>query len=353
MLATFRRSLNTWPARLLFMLLVAAFVIWGIGDVVRNIARDSAPLRVAGQQHRPARSCRRNSSATWRRPARNLGNSDPTPEIRRSVALQTVQQVVTQTALDAEAQRLRLAVPDDALRRAVFAMPAFRDKDGKFDRALMDNLLRNNGLTEPRFLDLMREQLLHQQMLDAVSAGAARPGRDGARWSISSSTRSASPTPSTCRSPPPPPPPAPTDKQLERWWANHPDRYSTPEYRRIKAIVLSPETVAQGRAGHRRGPQGRVGAATRASSTTPEKRSVEVILTQDAGDGRAARRAVAQRRRLGADAGGREQGRRGPGRTRPTPRAASSPPRNSATPCSPRPRTRCRRRCTARSAGTC
>ena len=42
-----------------------------------------------------------------------------------------------------------------------------------------------------------------------------------------------------------PEPPAPTDAELQRWYDNHPDMYSTPEYRRIKAIVLSPETLAK------------------------------------------------------------------------------------------------------------
>jgi peptidyl-prolyl cis-trans isomerase D len=32
---------------------------------------------------------------------------------------------------------------------------------------------------------------------------------------------------------------------LQRWYDNHPDRYSSPEYRKIKAVVLSPQTLAK------------------------------------------------------------------------------------------------------------
>ena len=43
-----------------------------------------------------------------------------------------------------------------------------------------------------------------------------------------------------------PAPPAPTEAELQRWYDNHPDLYSSRrEYRRIKAIVLSPETLAK------------------------------------------------------------------------------------------------------------
>ena len=31
---------------------------------------------------------------------------------------------------------------------------------------------------------------------------------------------------------------------LQRWYDNHPDMYRTPEYRRIKAVVLSPQSLA-------------------------------------------------------------------------------------------------------------
>lgn len=278
MLATFRRSLNTWPARLLFMLLVVAFAVWGIGDVVRNIASDTAPVRVAGEKIDLAvlqQEFQRNMAQATRR----LGNADATPELRRTVAVQTVQQVVTEAALDAEARRLRLMAPDSVVRQAVFAMPAFHDKDGKFDHALMVNLLRNNGLTEQRFIELMRAQLLHQQMLEAVSAGAAvsdELARQAYEYQHEKRVADAVIIPFSAA----PAPPAPTDKQIERWWANHPDRYSTPEYRRVKAIVLSPQTVAKDVQVTDEDLKAEW-EQDKGQFIKPEKRSVEVILTQD------------------------------------------------------------------------
>ena len=294
MLATFRRSLNTWPARLLFMLLVAAFAMWGIGDVVRNIGHSGAPASVAGQRIELPElqlAYQRNLAQF----TRQLGNSDPTPELRRGIAMQSIEQVVTQTALDAAAQRLGLAVPDGALRRAVFDMPAFRGKDGTFDRALMDSVLRNNSLNESRFLALLHDQLLQQQMLGAVAAGAAVPdemARAVYRFQHEKRVAEAVTVPFAAA----PAPPAPTDGQLQRWWANHPDRYSTPEYRLIKAIVLSPETVAK---------DVQVSDDELKSEwdqhkgefNTPERRSVDVILTQDEAEAEQ----LAEQWRSGAD----------------------------------------------------
>ncbi len=36
----------------------------------------------------------------------------------------------------------------------------------------------------------------------------------------------------------------PDEPTARRWYDNHPDLYATPEYRRVKVIVLSPATLA-------------------------------------------------------------------------------------------------------------
>ncbi len=61
------------------------------------------------------------------------------------------------------------------MRQTVFAMPAFHGPNGQFDQQTFEAVLRNNGLNEARFLDMMRGDLAQQQLLGAVSAGAATP----------------------------------------------------------------------------------------------------------------------------------------------------------------------------------
>ncbi len=75
-------------------------------------------------------------------------------------------------------------------------------------------------------------------------------------------------------------PPQPDQADLERLYDNNADRYSAPEFRRIKAVILSPETVAR---------DIEVADADiaayyeqhKAEYVTPEKRSVEVVVAQD------------------------------------------------------------------------
>jgi peptidyl-prolyl cis-trans isomerase D len=93
-----------------------------------------------------------------------------------------------------------------------------------------------------------------------------------------------------------PAPPAPTDAEVQRWYENHKDQYSTAELRRIKAIVLSPDTVAK----DIQVSDDEIKAAYEARKTDfqqPEKRTIEVVLYQD----EAKAKALAEAWRAGAD----------------------------------------------------
>ncbi len=279
MLATFRRYLNTWPARLFFLILVASFGLWGVADVVRNLGRDTSVASVAGRRielPEVQEAYRRELAQV----SKMLGDKlDPTPEIRRSVAAQAVQQVVTQTAMNAETAELGLVVPDAALRQAVYDIPQFRGADGKFDRRTFEAVLRNNNLTESRFMGLMRQDLGQKQLLEAVRAGAHAPDtltRQVFAFQQEKRLADAVDVPFAQAAQPAPP----TEAQVSRWYDNHKDSYSTPEYRKIKAIVLSPETVGKDiqvgddelRAAYEQ---------HKGEYNQPEKRSVDVILTPD------------------------------------------------------------------------
>ena len=245
MITTFRRYLETWVVRGFFMIMVAAFVVWGVGDVVRMIG--TSPTWVAkvggqtieGQQLQDAYQ-RDLAQASAKLPS----GQEPTQDMRDSIAKAALQQLITQAAFQQEIQRLRIVAPDQAVRQAVFAMPGFHGPSGQFDRQTFESVLRNNNLTEPAFLAMVRNQLQERQLFEALSSGAfASETMLHPLYETEFEKRSADMVEFPLAAAPEPP--APTDAQLQRWYDNHPDQYSAPEYRRIKAIVLSPETLAK------------------------------------------------------------------------------------------------------------
>jgi peptidyl-prolyl cis-trans isomerase D len=278
MLATLRRFLATWPARVFFLLLVGSFGLWGVADVVRNIGQDqSAVATVAGQKIDVT-----DLQDAYRRQLAQIqqmmGGSAPTPDMRQAIAGQALDRLVTQAAISQEVARLGIAAPDAAVRQAVFDIPAFHGLDGKFDRSKFTQLLSANGMTEDHFVDLMRADLGTRQLVEAVRVGATAPellvrqlfdfqGEKRVAQLVDFPFDAA------------PAPPAPTDAQLQRFYDDNPDRYTTPEYRRIHAIILSAATVARDMTI----PEADLQAyytAHKAEFVAPEKRSAEVVVAQ-------------------------------------------------------------------------
>lgn len=279
MLTMFRRFLGTWAARAFFLVLIASFALWGVADVIRNYGNDTALAHVGDRKIEPP-EFQEALRVQLAQVSRMLGGkTEPTPQIRRAVAEQVLDRLVVQAAIQNAVARLGVSVPDDALRAAVFDIPAFRGLSGTFDRAKFEQVLRQNNLTEPRFLELMRSDLAQRQLMEAVQVGAAPPDVLTQQvFAFQRETRVAAyvelPFAAAAE------PPAPDAAELQRFYDNNPDRYSAPEFRRIKAVILSPETVARALDV----PDADLAAyyaQHRAEYVTAEKRSVEVVVAQD------------------------------------------------------------------------
>ncbi len=295
MISLFRRYLETWVARAFFLLMVVAFVVWGVGDVVRLIGTDTWVAKVGGDTIEVPQAQqafqREMADLTRRMPA----GTDITAEMRREVANAAVQGLIAQAEVAQEEHRLGIVAPDPAVRQAVFAIPQFRGPSGQFDRATFEGVLRNNNLTEPGFLEMVRGNLAEQQLMESIAAGAVPPAiLVNQVFAYQFEKRSADIVELPFNSVPTPP--EPTEAVLQRWYDNHPDLYSSPEYRRIKAVVLSPETLAKDlpitdadlSAAY---------DARKAQYVKPERRSVQVIQAPD----QAKAQALAAQWRGGAD----------------------------------------------------
>lgn len=279
MLSMFRRFLGTWAAKAFFLVLIASFGLWGVADVVRNAGGDNSLARV-GDRKIERDEFQEALRVQLAQVTRMLGGkTEPTPQIRRAVGEQVLDRLIVQAAIQNEVARLGLTVPDDALRAAVFEIPAFRGLSGNFDRTRFESVLRQNNLTEPRFLDLMRADLGQRQLMEAVQVGAQPPDVLTQQvFAFQRETRVAEYVELSFATAAEPP--EPDAAELQRFYDNAPDRYSAPEFRRIKAVILSPETVARSLDI----PDADLApyyAQHRADYVQPEKRSVEVVVTQD------------------------------------------------------------------------
>ena len=281
MISAFRHFLGTWAARGFFMLLVGVFVAWGVGsDVLRMLTSDPAVAIVGGRNiYMP--EVQEAYTRQLAQVSRSLGtNIDPTPEIKKAVAAQALQGVIVQAAMENAVTGMGLVMPDDALRQTVFELPAFKGGDGAFSRDMFQTVLRNNNYSESRFLALMRGELTQRQLLGAVRAGTSSPDvLTRAVFSFQHEARVAEVVNFPFLTAPKPD--APTEAQQARWYDNHKDLYSTREYRTIETAVLALDTVTKDVQITDADLQA-AWEANKAAMQQAERRSVQVILTQDA-----------------------------------------------------------------------
>jgi peptidyl-prolyl cis-trans isomerase D len=243
MISAIRRYTDSWLVRGFFLIMAVSFVGWGIsGDIFRLMGAPSWVAKVGGQTIEiPA--FQSDFQRALSQETRNLpSGQEASADLRRRVGQQTLARMMSQAAIALELKDLRVLTPDDALAAEVRAMPVFRGPDGKFNRNVFAAALQNAGFTEGRFMAQLRSDISQRQLLSAVSGTVAAPEAEvnplyDSEFEKRAADMALFPLSAA------PEPAAPTEAALQRWYDNHKDSYGTPEFRRIKAIELTPQSV--------------------------------------------------------------------------------------------------------------
>ena len=165
--------------------------------------------------------------------------------MRSGVAREALQQLITQAALNQELQRLRIVTPDaggapGGVRHAGVPRP---------ERPVRPADVRGGAAQQrPDRAALPRHDARRPGAAAAARRGQRRRGDAGgaAAPAVSrASSRSARPTWWNSRSPPRPSRRRRPRPSCSAGTTTIPISYSAPEYRRIKAVVLSPQTLAK------------------------------------------------------------------------------------------------------------
>ena len=279
MISYFRHLfVDSWLGRAFAVLIFAAFVFWGVGDFFTSMGRGDpgtvasvGSQKVSGQEFDSAYRQQLDQVAQ-----QTGGDASQLPQAERGqVAMQVLQGLVSHAEALREAARLGVVVPDDVLRQAIFDLPIFKGENQQFDRAKLDQWLRSRNLTEQRLLSLFRDDLTASALIVPLRIGAKAPAvvvRRAYDYGAQTRTLDMVSFPFAAV----PALPAPDEAALRRYYDNHAGQFQAPEYRRIKLVLLSPETVARGidvpEADERA-----LFAARNGTGAVPEKRSVQVI----------------------------------------------------------------------------
>lgn len=147
--------------------------------------------------------------------------------------------LIQENLLNLEAAQLGLTVSDASLRHHIHAIKAFQNKKGEFDYSLFRQVLQMNSLSEEVFLQEVRQDLVREQMMDAIQVGAYVPNEMAERlFDAQYQYRQArllliSPQDM-------PIPPAPSLEVLEAFYKENQAEFKMPELRGLTVFTLDP-----------------------------------------------------------------------------------------------------------------
>jgi peptidyl-prolyl cis-trans isomerase D len=266
-------------------LIAISFGIWGIGDIFRGFGQ-STVAKVGGTEIR-VEQFRQIYQDRLQQLGRQIGRPI-LPDQARALGLdrQFLAQVIAETVLDERARSLGLGVSDAEIARRVTEDQNFRGITGQFDRSRFEQLIRQAGYTESRFLAEQRRNTVRQQLVGTVGGEFVAPktvldlvNRYQNEQRTIEYIQLGSAQAGTI--------PDPSPEDLAKYFQERSVLFRAPEYRKLVLLVLSPEELAKSveisDADLQRGY-----AERQARFLTPERRQLQQIVFPNMDEAKAA-----------------------------------------------------------------
>ncbi len=275
MLDSLRKAAGTWIAKLLLLLLVLSFAVWGISGQIAG--GPSSTVVTAGETTVSALDYRlaydRQLSVLSQRFGSRITREQA---IALGVDAQVLAQLVAGAVLDEQAREMGLGLSQDRLALLTAEDPAFRGPDGTFDRRQFEFVLQQIGMRPEDYIRNREQVAIRQQIVEAVSDGMSVPDtflKAVALYQGEDRTVDMIVLPPALVEPIE----DPSDDVLAAWFEDNKIRYEAPEYRKLTYVKLEPEDIADQRA--IADDQVRQDYETNiASYTTPERRTIEQVV---------------------------------------------------------------------------
>lgn len=242
MLTALRNAAGTWVAKLLLVLLVVSFAVWGISGQIATGFGGNAVVTAGGTTVSPIEY-----RLTYDRQLSVLSQQFGTRLTREQARAfgiedQVLAQLVAGAVLDEQASQLGLGLSQDKLAQLTMSDPAFQGPDGRFNRQQFEYVLRQIGMRPEDYLQNRGQVAIRQQIVEAVSDGLKAPdtflravalyrGEDRTAEYIVLSKSLVEPIED------------PSDAVASEYFEQNKQRYAAPEYRKIAYISLVPEAI--------------------------------------------------------------------------------------------------------------
>src|SRR6266481_96077 len=247
MLRGLRKASSNWLGKAVMAavvgFLVISFAIWGIGDIFRGFGRST--VAKIGRTEITIEQFRTLYNDRLQQYSRQFGRPITADQARATgLDRAAIGQIFSEILLDERAHALGLALSDAEVAKQITNDPAFRGPNGQFDRFRFEQIIRNAGYTEPRFVAEQRRQFLRRELAGTIASGLSAP-----RTLVEAADRYQNEQRSieyvlldrALAGEVAPPPP----EVLAKYFEERKSLFRTPEYRKLVIVSLIPSEQAR------------------------------------------------------------------------------------------------------------
>jgi peptidyl-prolyl cis-trans isomerase D len=295
MLRGIHKATSTWVGKAVMAVvmggLIVSFAIWGIGDIFRGFGANSV-AKIGGAEI-SIEQFRSYYTDQLQQVSRRVGRPI-SPDQARGLGLdrQLLGQLVAETTLDEQAKNLRLGLSDADIAQRITSDPGFLAPNGKFDRARFEQVIRQAGFTEGRYVAEQRNVMLRRQLAQSISGELKVPSImlaainqfQNEKRSIEYLSLGPAQAGEIA---------APTPEALSKYFDDRKVLFRAPEYRKVTLLPLSAADIAK--------PDAVTDADAKAyyeqhkaNYGTPERRELRQMLFQKPEDAAAAHDRIAK-----------------------------------------------------------
>lgn len=250
MLRGLHKASSTWLGKAVMAAVVGviaiSFAIWGIGDIFRGFGRNA--VATIGGAEISIEQFRQFYNDRLQQLGRQVGRPITPDEARaRGLDRQLLAQLIAETTIDEQAKQMRLGIDNAEIAKRIMSDPSFRGANGQFDRQRFEQIIRQAGFTESRFIEEQRRSMLRRQLAQSITgdlkvpttALAALNQYQNEKRAIEFIVLDAAQAGDV---------PAPTPEVLSKYFEERKALFRAPEYRNITLLFLAPADLAKSEA---------------------------------------------------------------------------------------------------------
>ncbi|MDR2464292.1 MAG: SurA N-terminal domain-containing protein [Holosporales bacterium] len=237
MLQKIREHSGSLVVKIILSVIGASFIVFGITDVVRILTATPPVAKVGSMKihFQDFYTIYQRYVSSLRRSNEKLSS-----EVLQTAQKEVLDHLINELILEYEPDKLGVVVPQSVVTRYITNIPVFL-KNGVFDAEVFKTTLQRVGMNPKSFASDISKQLKHQQFLTPMTSGIILNNRyiDFLMDVIFRKRRFEVvivPERANKKS-------EPTQKNLEIWLMEHPEKYQIPEQRDIKIVTLEHSVV--------------------------------------------------------------------------------------------------------------